>query len=162
MSFAGGYTDVHPLTGFSTQIRIVATGTRKPAVYWCAGPSSHKASTKQEISKEPMADKLTTYTDGNWDKEVLGSDTPVLVDFWAEWCVPCKTLVPTIEAVAEQFGARLKVGKLNVEENAHVPYRYNITTLPTLMIFKRGQVSEQRVGLLSKENLIKLVEPHLG
>ena len=116
----------------------------------------------QEIASEPMADKLTTYTDGNWDKEVLGSDTPVLVDFWAEWCVPCKTLVPMIEAVAEQFGARLKVGKLNVEENAHVPYRYNITTLPTLMIFKRGQVSEQRVGLLSKENLIKLVEPHLG
>jgi len=109
-----------------------------------------------------MADKLTTYTDGNWDKEVLGSDQPVLVDFWAEWCVPCKTLVPAIEAIAEQFGARLKVGKLNVEENAHVPYRYNITTLPTLMIFKRGQVSEQRVGLLSKENLIKLVEPHLG
>ena len=109
-----------------------------------------------------MADKLTTYTDGNLDKEVLGSDTPVLVDFWAEWCVPCKTLVPAIEAIAEQFGARLKVGKLNVEENAGVPYRYNITTLPTLMIFKRGQVSEQRVGLLSKENLIKLVEPHLG
>jgi thioredoxin 1 len=109
-----------------------------------------------------MADKLTTYTDGNWDKEVLGSDTPVLVDFWAEWCMPCKTLVPAIEAIAEQFGARLKVGKLNVEENAGVPYRYNITTLPTLMIFKRGQVSEQRVGLLSKENLIKLVEPHLG
>ena len=109
-----------------------------------------------------MADKLTTYTDGNWDKEVLGSDQPVLVDFWAEWCVPCKTLVPAIEAVAEQFNGRLKVGKLNVEENAQVPYRYNITTLPTLMIFKRGQVSEQRIGLLSKENLVKLVEPHLG
>jgi thioredoxin len=109
-----------------------------------------------------MAEKLTTYTDENWDKDVLGSDTPVLVDFWAEWCVPCKTLVPAMEAVAAQFGGRLKVGKLNVEENAHVPYRYNITTLPTLMIFKRGQVSEQRVGLLSKENLIKLVEPHLG
>jgi thioredoxin 1 len=109
-----------------------------------------------------MADKLTTYTDGNWDKEVLGSEQPVLVDFWAEWCVPCKTLVPAIEAVAEQFNGRLKVGKLNVEQNAQVPYRYNITTLPTLMIFKRGQVSEQRVGLLSKENLVKLVEPHLG
>jgi thioredoxin 1 len=93
---------------------------------------------------------------------VLGSEQPVLVDFWAEWCVPCKTLVPAIEAVAEQFNGRLKVGKLNVEQNAQVPYRYNITTLPTLMIFKRGQVSEQRVGLLSKENLVKLVEPHLG
>ena len=109
-----------------------------------------------------MTDRLQTYTDQNWETDVLGSAEPVLVDFWADWCVPCKSLVPAIEAVAAQFGGRLKVGKLNVEENAQVPYRYNVTTLPTLMIFKRGQVSEQRVGLLSKENLVKLIEPHLG
>jgi thioredoxin 1 len=90
------------------------------------------------------------------------SPRPVLVDFWAEWCVPCKTLLPAIEAVARQFDGRLKVGKLNVEENAQVPYRYNITTLPTLIVFKGGQVAEQRVGLVSKENLVKLLEPHLA
>jgi thioredoxin 1 len=109
-----------------------------------------------------MAATIETFTDQNWEKEVVSSEAAVLVDFWAEWCKPCLAMVPDLEAVAAQYAGRLKVGKLNVEENAHVPYRYNITTLPTLMIFKRGQVSEQRVGLLSKENLIKLVEPHLG
>jgi len=109
-----------------------------------------------------MSESIVNYTDQNWEQDVLGSAQPVLVDFWAEWCVPCKTLVPTIEAVAQQFGGRLRVGKLNVEENAQVPFRYNITTLPTLMIFKGGQVSEQRVGLISKDNLIKLIEPHIG
>jgi thioredoxin 1 len=108
-----------------------------------------------------MAETLLTYTDQGWEKDVLGSPQPVLVDFWAEWCVPCKTLVPIIEAVAAQFDGKLKVGKLNVEENDQVPFKYGITTLPTLMLFKNGQVSEQRIGLISKENLVKLVEPHV-
>jgi thioredoxin 1 len=101
-------------------------------------------------------------TDQNFDAEILQSDTPAIVDFWAEWCAPCKTMLPSIEAVARQFDGRLKVAKLNVEENAQVPYRYNITTLPTLIVFKKGQVAEQRVGLVSRENLVKLLEPHLG
>jgi len=108
-----------------------------------------------------MAESLLTYTDQSWEKDVLGSPQPVLVDFWAEWCVPCKTLVPIIEAVAAQFDGKLRVGKLNVEENDQVPFKYSITTLPTLMLFKNGQVSEQRIGLISKENLVKLVEPHV-
>jgi thioredoxin 1 len=108
-----------------------------------------------------MAETLQTYTDQTWEKDVLGAQQPVLVDFWAEWCVPCKTLVPIIEAVAAQFDGKLRVGKLNVEENDQVPFKYGITTLPTLMLFKNGQVSEQRVGLISKENLVKLVEPHV-
>lgn len=108
-----------------------------------------------------MAGKIETFTDENWEAGVVSSTTPVLVDFWADWCAPCKALVPAIEAVAEQFDGRLKVGKMNVEENAHVPYRYNITTLPTLLIFKGGQVAEQRIGLLSKEKLVQLLEPHL-
>jgi thioredoxin len=108
-----------------------------------------------------MAETLLTYTDQTWEKDVLGSQQPVLVDFWAEWCVPCKTLVPIIEAVAAQFDGKLRVGKLNVEENDQVPFKYGITTLPTLMLFKNGQVSEQRVGLISKDNLVKLVEPHV-
>ena len=106
--------------------------------------------------------KLQTYTDANWDAEVLNSSEPVLVDFWADWCQPCKVLVPTIEALAEQYKGRLKVGKMNVEDNDSVPFRYSITTLPTLMIFKKGQVSEQRVGLVSKDNLVKLIEPLLA
>ena len=109
-----------------------------------------------------MAGTILELTDDTWDKEVMSSPQAVLVDFWADWCVPCKTLLPSIEAVARQFDGRLKVAKLNVEQNAQVPYRYNITTLPTLIVFKQGMVAEQRVGLLSKENLVKLLEPHLG
>ena len=105
--------------------------------------------------------KLTEYTDANWDAEVMASSEPVLVDFWADWCQPCKALVPTIEALAEQYQGRLKVGKMNVEENDSIPFKYSITTLPTLMIFSKGQVSEQRVGLISKDNLAKLIEPLL-
>jgi len=109
-----------------------------------------------------MSARIETFTDQNWQTDVLGSPTPVLIDFWAQWCVPCKTLHTTVEAVAAHFDGRLRVGKMNVEENNDVPFRYNITTLPTLLIIKKGQVSEQRVGLISKENLIKLLEPHIG
>ena len=109
-----------------------------------------------------MSDKVLELNDANWETDVLTAREPVLVDFWAEWCVPCRTLTPTMEALAEQFSGRLKVGKLNVEENEQVPYKYNITTLPTLMVFKGGQVTEQRVGLISKDNLVRLLEPHLS
>ena len=106
--------------------------------------------------------KLQTLTDANWDAEVMSAKEPVLVDFWAEWCQPCKVLAPTIEALAEQYQGRMKVGQMNVEENDAVPFRYSITTLPTLLLFKNGQVSEQRVGLVSKDNLVKLIEPLLA
>jgi thioredoxin 1 len=108
-----------------------------------------------------MAGTILDLTDQSWEAEVMACSQAVLVDFWAEWCVPCKTMLPSIEAVARQFDGRLKVAKLNVEENAQIPYRYNITTLPTLMVFKAGQVAEQRLGVVSRENLIKLLEPHL-
>jgi thioredoxin 1 len=108
-----------------------------------------------------MADKLTAFTDANWAAEVVGSKEPVLVDFWADWCVPCKTLTPIVESIAEHFAGRLKVGKMNVEENSDVPVQYDVRSLPTLLLLKGGQVAEQRLGLVSKENLIKLVEPHL-
>jgi thioredoxin 1 len=109
-----------------------------------------------------MAGTILNVTDQSWEAEVMASPHAVLVDFWADWCVPCKTLLPSIEAVAQQFDGRLKVAKLNVEENAQVPFRYNITTLPTLLVIKKGMVAEQRVGLVSKENLVKLLEPHLA
>jgi thioredoxin 1 len=106
--------------------------------------------------------KITTLTDQNWESEVLGSDQPVLIDFWASWCAPCKALAPSVEAVADQYDGRLKVGQLNVEENADVPFRYNITSLPTLLVIKGGQVAEQRVGLIPREALVKLVDPHVA
>ena len=105
--------------------------------------------------------KLLPLTDANWDAEVMSSEQPVLIDFWADWCQPCKVLAPIVEGVAEQYKGRMKFGQMNVEDNDNVPFRYNITTLPTLLIIKKGQVSEQSVGLLSKDKLIKLIEPLL-
>jgi thioredoxin 1 len=105
---------------------------------------------------------LLPLTDANWEAEVMSSDTPVLIDFWADWCQPCKVLTPIVEGVAEQYKGRMKFGQMNVEENDNVPFRYNITTLPTLLIIKKGQVSEQSVGLVSKDKLVKLIEPNLA
>ena len=108
-----------------------------------------------------MSDKLATFTDANWAQEVLQSNEPVLVDFWAEWCVPCRTLSPIVETVAEQFGGKLKVGKFDVATNETVPVQYDIRSLPTLLLLKKGQVAEQRVGLVKKDDLVKLIQPHL-
>jgi thioredoxin 1 len=109
----------------------------------------------------PVSKTILTLSDATFDETIGGADTPVLVDFWAEWCVPCHTLTPIVESVAEHFAGRLKVGKMNVEQNDDVPVKYDVRSLPTLLLLKGGQVAEQRLGLVSKENLIKLVEPHL-
>jgi thioredoxin 1 len=108
-----------------------------------------------------MAANIETLTDQNWEQEVVASPQPVLVDFWAEWCKPCLAMVPDLEAVAQLYAGRLKVGKVNVEENNDVPFRYNITAMPTLIVLKGGKVLDQRVGKMSKDALVKLVEPHL-
>jgi thioredoxin 1 len=108
-----------------------------------------------------MAANIETWTDQNWEQEVVASPKPVLVDFWAEWCKPCLAMVPDLEAVAQLYAGRLKVGKVNVEENNDVPFRYNITAMPTLIVLKDGKVLDQRVGKMSKDALVKLVEPHL-
>ena len=108
-----------------------------------------------------MSDKIATFTDQNWGADVLAADKPVLVDFWAEWCAPCKAMVPDLEAVASQYEGRVRVGKLNVEENEQVPFQYGITAMPTLLVLKGGKVAEQRVGKMSKEQLAKLLDSHL-
>ena len=108
-----------------------------------------------------MPDKVLTFTDEKWKEEVLSSPQPVLVDFWAEWCAPCKMMAPSIEALAEEFEGRARVGKLNVDENAATSEKYDIRGIPTVMIFKGGEVKEQVVGVTSKENLARLVERHM-
>jgi len=101
---------------------------------------------------------IETLTDQTWAQQVLAADKPVLVDFWAEWCAPCKAMVPDLEAVAAQYAGRVRVGKINVEENEQVPFQYGITAMPTLIVFKNGKVAEQRVGKMSREALAKLLD----
>jgi thioredoxin 1 len=108
-----------------------------------------------------MADNIEVFTDKNWTEDVLKADRPVLVDFWAEWCAPCKAMVPDLEAVASQYAGRVRVGKLNVEENEQVPYQYGITAMPTLLVLKGGKVAEQRVGKMNREQLARLLDAHL-
>jgi len=99
-----------------------------------------------------MAD--VTITDSNFDAEVLKSDKPVLVDFWAVWCGPCQVQGPIVEDVAITLGAKAKVGKMNVDENPAIPQKFGIMSIPTLMIFKGGAVVKQFVGVQSKETLL--------
>jgi thioredoxin 1 len=108
-----------------------------------------------------MPDKVLTFTDATWSQDVLSSPQTVLVDFWAEWCAPCKLMAPAIEALAEEFDGKLRVGKLNVDENATTSERYDIRGIPTILILKGGEVKEQVVGVTSKENLARLVERHV-
>lgn len=104
---------------------------------------------------------ILEFSDQNFEQEVLGSDKPVLVDFWAEWCAPCRMIAPAVEAIAGEYEGRAKVGKLNVDENQSVTSRYNIRSIPTLLVFKNGEIKEQLVGSTSRDNLAKLLDKNL-
>ena len=107
------------------------------------------------------SEKIQILTDGDFDQTVLTSSSPVLVDFWAEWCAPCRRLAPTVEELAAEFDGRLTVGKLNVDDNPNTAGRFNIRGIPTLLLFKGGQVVESVVGLTGKDQLKQLIERHV-
>ncbi len=104
---------------------------------------------------------VLTFTEDNFDKEVLQSETPVLVDFWATWCAPCRMIAPVIQAIAEEYEGKLKVGKVNVDENSQLAIRFGIRAIPTLLLFKEGKVVEQMVGVQPKENIKAIIDRHL-
>lgn len=104
---------------------------------------------------------MVTLTAGAFDTDVLQADIPVLVDFWAEWCGPCRMMSPTVEAIAKDYAGKVKVGKLNVDENGGVAERYNIRGIPTLLLFKGGKVVDQRVGAMGKTEVQKMLDAHL-
>jgi thioredoxin 1 len=100
-------------------------------------------------------------TDDNFEPEVLKSETPVLVDYWAEWCGPCKSIAPILDEVAKEYEGRLKVAKINVDENQLTPAKFGIRGIPTLMLFKNGNVEATRVGALSKSQLTAFLDSNI-
>jgi thioredoxin 1 len=107
------------------------------------------------------SEKVQTLTDSNFDQSVVKSPQPVLVDFWAEWCGPCRRLAPTVDELATDYDGRITVGKLNVDDNPNTAFRYSIRGIPTLLLFKGGQIVEQIVGLADKDSLRRLIDKHV-
>ncbi|OGD13472.1 MAG: thioredoxin [Candidatus Aminicenantes bacterium RBG_16_63_14] len=108
-----------------------------------------------------MSDAIIAGSDATFDAEVLKSDLPVLVDFWAPWCGPCHMIAPVVDEIAESHIGKLKVVKMNVDENGQTPQTYGIMAIPTMILFKGGQVKEKVVGALAKSKLVDLIAKHL-
>jgi len=108
-----------------------------------------------------MGENTLEITDSNFESEVVKSTTPVLIDFWAAWCAPCRALAPTVDSIAAEYKGRVKVGKLDVDANGSTAARFNIRGIPTLLVIKDGQVKEQIVGAVEKSVITKALDKHL-
>lgn len=108
-----------------------------------------------------MSDAVRVFNAQNWEKEVLGSEEPVLVDFWAEWCPPCRMIAPSIESAAASFKDRVKVGKVNVDDDNDLASRYGVTSIPTLLLIRNGKVVDQRIGALPLPELTRFLDAHV-
>jgi thioredoxin 1 len=112
-------------------------------------------------AEEIMSDHIQHVTDDSFDPEVLQSQLPVLVDYWAEWCGPCKMVAPILEEVAKDYSGRLKIAKLDIDSNDKMAARFGVRGIPTLMLFKNGAVTAQKVGALSKSQLTAFLDSHI-
>ncbi|MFG1488340.1 thioredoxin TrxA [Oceanospirillum sp. HFRX-1_2] len=108
-----------------------------------------------------MSENIVNVSDASFDEDVLKADLPVLVDYWAEWCGPCKMIAPVLEEIAQEYAGKVKVCKLNIDENTEVPPKFGIRGIPTLMLFKNGNVEATKVGALSKSQLAAFLDGNL-
>ena len=108
-----------------------------------------------------MSDKIVHVTDDSFEQDVIKSEVPVLVDYWAEWCGPCKMIAPILEEVVDDYAGKLKVAKLNIDENPNTPPKFGIRGIPTLILFKDGDVEATKVGALSKSQLTAFIDSNL-
>ena len=108
-----------------------------------------------------MSEQILYVTDDTFEKEVINSSNPVLVDYWAEWCGPCKMIAPILEEIASEYTGKIKVAKLNIDENPQTPPKYGIRGIPTLMLFKDGNVEATKVGALSKSQLTAFLDSNI-
>lgn len=107
------------------------------------------------------SDNIVTLTTGNFDDETKKADSPILVDFWAEWCGPCRIVAPVLEQIAADYKGKARIGKVNVDEHSALAARYGVQSIPTLLLFKQGKVVEQYIGATSKDVLTKLIDKHI-
>ncbi len=108
-----------------------------------------------------MSEKIVHTSDSEWDSDVLKADKPVLVDYWAEWCGPCKMIAPILNEIADEYGDRLKICKLDIDSNQETPPKYGIRGIPTLMLFKDGDVAATKIGALSKSQLAAFIDSNI-
>jgi len=107
-----------------------------------------------------MSEKIVTLTNGNFESEVKNAGTPILVDFWAEWCGPCRMVAPVLEQIADEMHGKVRIGKVNVDEESGLAGRYGIQSIPTLLLFKDGRVVDQYIGATSRDVLVKMLQKH--